>query len=61
MPDTASMNELEFVLYNLFMLIFRDDTVTSILVSIFVPNVIFVVSVATLVYWYAGKLTKLSF
>ena len=51
LPDTTSMNETEFVLYNLFMLIFRDDTVTSILVSILVPNVIFVVSVATLVYW----------
>ena len=29
----------------------RDDTVTSILVSFLVPNIIFIISVAILVYW----------
>lgn len=40
-------------------LIFRDDTVTSILVSMLVPNIIFIISVAILVYWYAVEITSL--
>ena len=39
---------------NIFYLIVRDDTVTSILVSILVPNIIFVISVAILVYWFVN-------
>ena len=31
---------------------FRDETVSAIMSSIFIPNIIFVVSVAILVYWY---------
>ena len=33
----------------------REETVSAIITSIFIPNIIFVVSVAVLVYWYYKK------
>ena len=45
----------------IFYLIVRDDTVTSILVSILVPNIIFVISVAILVYWFVNYITSFYF
>ena len=36
----------------------REETVSAIVTSIFIPNIIFVISIGVLVYWYNHRISQ---